>query len=216
MKLQILILTQKSRREFLEQLISLFEPQIALLGVRKFDHVDIMVREDSTLEGKQVGDKRESLRQRSDGEYIAFFDDDDLPASDYISRILPQLDGADTIGFECQLWNDRQRDPKRDFHTIKSVGWFNTPTSYHRDISHLQPMRREVALAAPMEGGYGEDRRWAERMRALGVVKTENYVDSVLYYYLMRTRKDDAKDPHHPWRLEMVDRIRGEIKAAAR
>ena len=53
-------------------------------------------------------------------------------------------------------------------------------------------MRRELALKAPMWGGFGEDSRWAGDMRALGVVKTEHYVEDVMYHYLSRTDKKDG------------------------
>jgi hypothetical protein len=97
---------------------------------------------------------------------------------------------VDIVGFECSLFVDGELDPKRDYHTITAGSWYNSETAYYRDISHLSPIRREIALASPMEGGHGEDGRWADRMRALGVIKTEHYIGRVMYFYLFRNGKN--------------------------
>ena len=121
---------------------------------------------------------------------VCFVDDDDVVPCYYVSTILPLLDGVDIIGFEAQLYVDGDLDPHRDYHTITAGSWYNTEDAFYRDISHLQPIRREVALAAPMEGGHGEDGRWADNMRALKVIKTEHYIDKIMYYYLFRNGKN--------------------------
>lgn len=209
MKWQILILTKPERREFLTQLLSLLEPQIAALGLRKFDKVDITVLADYFKEPPfiGVGGKREVLRQGSKGEYINFFDDDDLPAPDYISSILPLLDGVDYVGFNLHTTIDH-RYIGPTCHSLKHNGWtddYRDPAHY-RDISHINPMRRELAMLKPMSGSIGEDHRWADSMR--GLVKTEHCVDRVLYYYLARQTKNDAVDARDPYRLELIERLR--------
>ncbi len=107
---QILILTKPSRKDFLKQLLSLLEPQIDVLGLRKFDQVDILIHEDNWQEPPfmGVGGKREVVKQKATGDYINWFDDDDLPAKDYISSVLPLLDGVDYIGWESEVY-DRTR-----------------------------------------------------------------------------------------------------------
>lgn len=208
MKFQILILTQRSRSEFLEQLLSVLEPQIAALGIRKFDQVDIaVIRDEGLPKGWQIGDKREWARQLSGGEYICFVDSDDLVAPDYIARILPLLDGIDYLGWEQECWIDGKKDPRRDWHSLEAKGWFDTPSAFHRDINHLNPMRRELALQKSMSGDVGEDMRWADAMRPL--VKTEHFIPNPpMYFYLARSHKDDAKDPQAPWRLELLERLK--------
>jgi hypothetical protein len=149
-----------------------------------------------------LGENRERLRKLSQAEYISWIDDDDLIPPDYVSSVLPLLDGVDQIGFEVELWMDGVKDPKRDFHSLKQPGWFDTDTYYNRDISHLQPMRRELAMLEPMEGGHGEDRRWADRMR--GKVKTEHYIDKVMYYYFFRSNKNRVKPCPHCYSTSTV------------
>lgn len=187
-KLEILILTMKTREKYLARILDCLEPQLT-------PEVKITIRlcdPEYTL-----GENREMMRQASTGEYIAFVDDDDAVPCYYVSAILPLLDGVDIIGFECQLYVDGTLDTKRDYHTITAGSWYNTPTAYFRDISHLSPIRREIALASPMEGGHGEDGRWADRMRALGVIKSEHYIDRIMYHYLFRNGKNRGpKCPH--------------------
>lgn len=187
-KLEILILTMKTREKFLARILDCLEPQVT-------PDVRVTVRVcDPAL---TLGENREAMRRESVGEYICFCDDDDIPACDYVKTILPLLDGVDIIGFECALYVDGTLDPKRDYHTITAGSWYNSETAYYRDISHLSPIRREIALASPMEGGHGEDGRWADRMRALKVIKTEHYIDKVMYYYLFRNGKNrGAVCPH--------------------
>lgn len=216
MKFQILILTQRSRSKFLDQLLSLLEPQINALGLRKFDQVDILITEDDYPGGAlrmagQVGDKREVMRKMSQGEYIAFLDDDDLVAPDYISSILPLCDGVDQIGFNVQQFIDGKEFGKT-FHTLSAGNWRNEGMNFYRDISHINPMRRELALLEPMSGGFGEDRRWADAMR--GKVKSEHRIDKVLYYYLFRQQKNDITDANDPWRLEFIERLCAKAEAA--
>ena len=180
----ILILTMPTRKDYLNRLLKVLRPQ-----VQKYPEVAILIRTCNPL--MPLGENREFLRCGSLADYISFVDDDDLVASDYVSRIHPLLDGVDQIGFEVEVSVDGIKSPKRDIHSLREPGWFDTPTHFNRDISHLNPMRRELALLEPMEGGHGEDSRWSSRMR--GKVHTEHYIDAILYYYLFRTRKDRAE-----------------------
>ena len=66
---------------------------------------------------------------------------------------------------------------------------------HYADFSHLEPMRRELALAVPMSGWPADDVRWAEDLRNLNIVQTEHYLDETLYYYLTRSQKPELKIP---------------------
>ena len=123
-------------------------------------------------------------------EYICFVDDDDLVADDYVSTILPLLD-RDYVGFRVQCYMDGAPFSKT-FHSLKYDRWWNDEHGYYRHISHLNPIRRELALLAPMEGGVGEDHRWADRLYATGKVRTEHFIDRVMYHYYSRIVKNDA------------------------
>ena len=82
MKWEILLLTQPSRKQFLAQLLSVLEQQLNFnigLQFRMFDS------------GMSLGENREIMRLNSVGDYISFFDDDDLPSPDFVSSIFPLL-----------------------------------------------------------------------------------------------------------------------------
>jgi hypothetical protein len=186
MKLELLVLTMPSRVEFLRRLFIALEPQMA-----GNQNVSLRVR---TCDPKYtLGENRDMLRRSSEATYIAQLDDDDLPSTEYISTILPLLDGVDYVGFNIQCYVDGEPLPKLTRHSLRYKGWYEDETGFYRDISHINPMRRDLALLEPMEGGHGEDQRWADRMRARDVLRTEHYVDRVLYHYYFRTRKNMGK-----------------------
>jgi hypothetical protein len=209
MKWQIMILTKPERHEFLDQLLSCLEPQIKNLGLKKSGDVDILIRADDWEEPPflGVGGKRDIARLSATGDYINWFDDDDLPAPDYVSSIYPLLGEVDYIGFRLHVTiNKRYIGPTT--HSLDCDGWtddYRDPAHY-RDISHLNPMRRELAMIKPFSGPIGEDHRWADSMR--GLVKTQKFIDKVLYYYFAREGKNDAVDAQDPWRLEWLDKLR--------
>jgi hypothetical protein len=203
MKLEILILTIPARKLFLSQLLSILEPQISALPLRKFDNVDVRIEGEHT--DIPVGDRRELVRRKAAGEYIVWIDDDDLISPSYISSILPLLDGVDQVGFRLQGYHNG-KIMKPTYHTIKNGDWYDDLSGFYRDISHVCPMRRELALESPMSGGEGEDWRWANAMR--GKVKTENYIPQCMYYYLWRDPKKDSADAEDPSRLVLLETLK--------
>lgn len=178
----ILCLTQPSRAEFLEKLLACLRPQLRSgvgLCLRTFDP------------GLSIGENRQRMIEEAAGEYVGFVDDDDLVAEDYVERIFPLLDGVDYVGFQLQYYEDG-RPWKPTFHSLRYGGWSDDESGYYRDISHLNPIRRELALLVRLDGARGEDKRWADAMRETGRVKTEHFVDAVLYHYYYRTAKNDG------------------------
>lgn len=197
MKWEIQILTMPTRKEFLARLLDNFETQIAIAVC--WEQVKIAVRmHDPAM---SLGANRQKMREDSIADYISAFDDDDWPADNFISRILPLLDGqVDYIGFRVQASQDGIPLPGPTYHSLLCGGWFDKTyadgsKSWHRDISHLNPIKRELALAVPMYGGFAEDSRWAGELRALGIVKTEHYIEEVMYHYLSRPNKTDGVSP---------------------
>lgn len=182
-KWSILILTQPSRSEYLKRILSILEPQL-----RNAAQVQLVVQMfDDTL---SLGANREKMRREATGEYINFIDDDDVVPADYVEKILPLLDGVDYIGFRVQCFVDGVPFSKT-FHSLQHAGWFSDAEFYYRDISHINPMLRKLALQSSMEGGFAEDQRWGDALRKLKIVRTEHYIDDVMYLYYSRTVKDD-------------------------
>jgi len=83
----------------------------------------------------------------------------------------------------------------KTFHSLRFPCWNSDNDGYYRDISHVNPMRKELAIQASMEGSAGEDSRWSERMRDLKIVKTEHYIDAIMYFYYWRSSKNDGVPP---------------------
>ena len=213
MNWSILVLTLPARMELFAQLRSILIPQIA----EHENEVEVRVHADTKGDPKfhdlNLGEKREHMRRQAQGQYISFIDDDDLIHPQFVEKILPLLDGVDQVGFDLKCFCDR-RDIGVAHHSLKFGKWTQTVNArvggsdFYRDISHLNPMRRDLALLHSMEGGVGEDCRWANAMRASGKVKTEHYIEEILYFYPWRGNKNDSADARDPWRLKLIEDIK--------
>ena len=206
MKLQLLVLTQPTRQKMLEQLTAELMRQV--LKAHATGDADILIGNwDSKLD---LGQNRNALMDRATAEYVMFFDDDDWPAHDLIETILPLLDGVDYVGYHLQTWCQHLRYQEYGWtdHSLKYSDWSREGMKFFRDISHVNPMRRELAIQARFDGGFGEDHRWAQKIRNLGIVKREHYVPRVMYHYIWRAIKHDDADSGEPARLSIIDRVR--------
>lgn len=182
MKWSILILTMAERRDLLYRLQQCLYPQI-----ENYKDIEILVR---VFRCGTIGENRQALLNQAQGEYVCFIDDDDMVPAKYVEKIYPLLDGVDYIGFSVHTFRDGTFYASA-YHSLKHGRWSNEKAYAERDISHLNPIRRELALQAPMEGGAGEDRRWADRLRDLNIVRTQHYIPEVMYFYYIRTYKPE-------------------------
>lgn len=213
MKFQVLILTQPSRAAMLEQLTAEFARQQKELGWPPCDVLVGVFDPNLTL-----GENRNALKARATAEYICFFDDDDWPAADYLARILPLLDGIDYIGFELQMYCQHLQycEYGHTYHSLKYPDWSRNGMNFYRDITHVNPMRRDLAMQAEFDGNYGEDARWAKVLREKGIVKTEHYIAAPMYHYIWRATKNDEFDYSDPYRLKIMESIRSGATAQPR
>ena len=157
--------------------------------------------------GLNIGTYRQALLDESRGEYVSFADDDDRLPPYFCSEVMAALASKpDYVGFELKF-TDRSRPTQRTgraFHSLENNGWSTEPRGYLRDITHLNPIRREIAMKGTFEGIRGEDRQWAEQIRPY--VKTQVYVDRVMYFYDYNRRKSQrggeyVESPHKPPKL---------------
>lgn len=129
------------------------------------------------------GDKCQRLLDASSAEYVSFLDDDDWIEPDFIKVIAEALDERpDYVGFNVNFTEDGVKQMPV-YHTLKHAGWVNNPEALYRDIVHFNPIRRDLAIQSAWAGGCGADRHWADRLRDLGCVKTEVYIDRELHHY---------------------------------
>lgn len=131
---------------------------------------------------RSLGEMRQALVTNAHAEYVSFVDDDDTVPSFFVKRVVDALGSRpDQVGWQMQCWQDGRR-LKPTFHSTRFRGWFEDDTGYYRDVSHLNPVKHEIALKCDFrQGEPPEDVSWVAQARAL--VCTEVYVDAVMYDY---------------------------------
>lgn len=138
---------------------------------------------------RPLGAVRQDLVEYSDAGYVSFIDDDDSVPEYHVERVIESIlnyyidhdKGVDYVGWRMQCYLDGQA-LKPTYHSLRYSGWFDDDNAYYRDVSHLNPIRRELALRADFRKGVPpEDVSWVDQMRPH--VKTEVYLDDVMYHY---------------------------------
>jgi len=158
-----------------------------------------------------TGDKRQALLEASRAQYVSFVDDDDEVSPFFVPRIMGALScGPDYVGFKVNYWDDGELAMQAE-HSLRYDGWHTWPEKLIRDISHLNPLRRELALDGRFTGDSSEDHDWAAGVRASGRVRDEEWVTEVMYEYRFseadchRTARRPLKAdrikplPSYPW-----------------
>lgn len=143
-----------------------------------------------------ISEKRNHLLSLTTAEYVCFVDDDDEVATNYVDRIYPLLDGVDYIGFKVAHF-DRGKRTKPVRHSLEYAGWSEDANGFYRNISHLNPIKTELAKQVPFEGTFSEDERWANKLQ--GLVKTQHFIDQEMYFYY--------SDPDKSVALKRKDKI---------
>jgi glycosyltransferase involved in cell wall biosynthesis len=159
-----------------------------------------------------IAAKRQALLEASAAAYVCFLDDDDWISPRYVPVILAAIqEGPDYVGFCVRylVYGTDQCIPVS--HSIRHPGWLQDNTGICRDISHLNPIRREIAMAGSFEGGYSEDSRWAAGVRASGLIRSEAWIPEPLYEYRFSTTDNSGSGrtgladdtarplPAYPW-----------------
>jgi glycosyltransferase involved in cell wall biosynthesis len=136
---------------------------------------------------------RQRMVETAGSEYISFVDDDDLVTPDYVAEIMAALDQRpDYVGFQVQCYSDGAPIGVA-YHSLEFRRWRNFSGRFERDISHLNPIRRELALKASFAAartGRAEDRVWADQLRRMRVLRKQAVVPRILYHYLYSTSRD--------------------------
>ena len=176
MRWSILIATLSRRSEKLQRLLY----NDLLPQVERYPDVEVVAYWNHWGE-RPLGDIRQALVEDAKGDYINFVDDDDYLPEYYCSEIYPFLDGKiDYIGWKMQVIHDGVA-LKPTFHRLCYGGWYEDETGFYRDVSHLNPVRRELALMADFRRGFPEDESWADQLSLR--LKREYFVNRTMYYY---------------------------------
>jgi len=143
---------------------------------------------------------RQQLVEAVDTDYLSFIDDDDMVPPDFVHEVMTALESRpDYVGFQVRYYADGQDRGQVD-HSLRHGGWAEERNPYRliRDISHLNPMRSEVAKAADFrvaKRGQVEDRPWVAQIRDAGRLRTEVYLPREMYEYRWDRRGSRWKRP---------------------
>lgn len=131
---------------------------------------------------RPLGHVRQALIDHAETTYVSFIDDDDLVPSYYVDEVASRLDGVvDYVGWQMQCYVD-DRTLLPTYHSLRYARWHHDDRGYYRDVSHLNPIRTELARYGDFRrGDPPEDVSWVQQVRPY--VQTEAYVDKVMYYY---------------------------------
>lgn len=176
-KWTILIATLGQRAERLQRLLQKLLPQVDDYE----GQIDVLAYWNNFE--RPLSEIRQALVEESTGEYINFIDDDDLVADDYCARVMAAIETSpDYVGWQQQLYFNGEKT-KPTYHSLRYSEWSDDADGYYRNVSHLNPIRREIAqkVSFLVPQGVPEDFTWAKRVAPL--VETEAYVDSVMYHY---------------------------------
>ena len=129
-----------------------------------------------------LGHKRNVMVDIAQGKYIAFVDDDDRIADDYIAELLKATEtNADVIVFTAEVSLNGE-SPKPCYYSKEHKRDYNKHTAYYRIPNHICCVKRSMALKSSFPNVlYGEDAGYGKVL--LPHLKTEHKIDKVLYYY---------------------------------
>lgn len=187
MKLSILILTIPARSEMLSKLLGNLTKQIYHANCSPND-IEVLT---NPYEGSK-GDKRNSLLFKAKGEYVCFIDDDDDVSSDYIDQLLIGVDkGVDCCSLRGVITFDNE-NPELFEHSINYKEYKTTDNEimYERYPNHLNCIKSSIAKQFKYPAiDFGEDTDWATQIHKSGLIKTEHFIDKVIYHYKFKTNK---------------------------
>ena len=182
-KLSILIPSLTSRNESLGELLY-------TLNNQQTDEVEVLLEIDNGE--ASIGAKRNKLLQRAKGEYISFIDDDDMISRHYIKEALEGIRwGVDCISLRGVITFDG-KNPEIFEHSIQYKEYKTNTTGlikYERYPNHLNVIKSSIAKQFTFpEINHGEDTDFATQIYKSGLIKTEHFIDEVLYHYQYKNK----------------------------
>lgn len=185
MKLSLLIPTLPKRAALLGRLQTQLWGQVLPYA----GNVELLI-DDSIYD--TIGEKRNRLMQRVTGEYVASIDDDDRISENYIKllmwgigngvdacslRGIITFDGINPAYFEHSLLY-------RLYETKEDAVFENGDIKYLRFHNHINCIKSSIAKQFKFpEINHGEDTDFATQIHNSGLIKTEHYINEVIYHY---------------------------------
>lgn len=184
-KLTILIPTLPQRKHFFDRLFVELKRQVKEVADLQ---VILYWNPDTSL---CIGAKRNVMMSTVTTEYMAFFDDDDMPGPNYIKHLMQGIDkGVDCCSLTGIYTKDGQ-NPTKFVHSIKYDTLFTGDDGiFYRPIMHINCLKTEHARKAVFpEWRFSEDSKWAMDLQHTGVLKTEHFIEEPIYNYLFVSNK---------------------------
>lgn len=191
MKLAILIPTLENRRNAFLQLVHDLYSQIGRLDC------EVLPFEDNGK--KTIGFKRNYLIDKAvamKAQYIAFFDDDDIPGENYIQRQMEVVESGKDCGSLKGLITINGGVPEIFEHSMKYPEWKTNEQAkegevkFERGINHLNAIKTSIASQIKFpEINFSEDHKFSIALQKSGLLKTEHQIEDIIYHYEYKSKK---------------------------
>lgn len=185
MKLSILIPTLVERKMLFERLMIELEKQIIYCNASNVVEI-VFLLDNREL---SIGAKRNKLMAMANGDYICYFDDDDLPESNYLSLILKAIEESpDVICFNGNYINKNVKIEWRLGLNLERKTIYNNLGQierYEAPPNHIAVMRRELVSKYLFKDiSFAEDSLWADEIKLNKVLKKEIKINEIIYNYV--------------------------------
>jgi glycosyltransferase involved in cell wall biosynthesis len=169
--------------------IEMYHDLLKELNKQRTSYIEIITHSDPFM---SIGQKRNELLNDANGEYVCFIDDDDTISENYINHLLEGIHkGVDCCSLRGRITFDGIL-PEYFEHSIKYKEYKTTdnPIKYERYPNHLNCIKSSIAKQFKFpEINHGEDTDWATQIFNSGLIKTEHYINGIMYYYKFITNK---------------------------
>src|SRR5215472_4904208 len=159
------------------------------IGTRPVEHLVLVDNKRRT-----VGEKRDALLRAARGTYVAFVDDDDMVAPNYVAELLKaSTQQPDVITF-CQQARVNGEPATVEFKLGNGNEPFKPDVVVKRNAWHVCAWVRTLVIQSHFPAvNYGEDWAFAEPLCKLA--KKEVHIPQVLHYYRHSTEHSEAPPP---------------------
>lgn len=184
--LSIHIPTIVGRERQLQMLLNSLKHQMSRNQIT-FDDIEIITQCDN--KEMSIGAKRQILLDRCNAEYCVAIDDDDHVDEFYLYKVLVAIQSRpDCIGYLEHCTIDGQK--KISCHSKRYPTWANNVDGYDfvRSIFCKDVIKTDIARYIGFSDfRFGEDHDFSKRLAASGLLKTEVFINEVMYYYEANT-----------------------------
>lgn len=129
-----------------------------------------------------IGAKRQLLLDKCETDYFVMIDDDDSVAPNYIARISQAL----LCTPDCVTYLESVNGNQVACHSNVWNAWGNNKEgfTYVRTPFYKDVLRTDIAKKIGFKDmRYGEDHNFSIRLKQSGLIKTEIFINELMYFY---------------------------------